>query len=53
MRISMIEIWRNLDGPPKNKELWSYVVSLNLVGRKVAHGLTRHQLGICTTGPHC
>ena len=23
----MKEIWRNLDGPPKNKELWSYVVS--------------------------
>ena len=22
----MMEIWRNLDGPPKNKELWSYVV---------------------------
>ena len=26
MRISMKEIWCNLDGPPKNKELWSYVV---------------------------
>ena len=25
--ISMKEIWRNLDGPPKNKELWSYLVS--------------------------
>ena len=25
-RILMMEIWRNLDGPPKNKELWSYVV---------------------------
>ena len=23
----MKEIWRNLDGPPKNKELWSYVVN--------------------------
>ena len=33
---NMKEIWRNLDGPPKNKELWSYVVNLNLVGRKVA-----------------
>ena len=31
---SMKEIWRHLDGRPKNKELWSYVV--NLVGRKVA-----------------
>ena len=26
VRISMKEIWRNLDGSPKNKELWSYVV---------------------------
>ena len=26
VRISMKEIWRNLDGPPKNKELWIYVV---------------------------
>ena len=26
VRISMKEIWRNLDGPPKNKEVWSYVV---------------------------
>ena len=25
VRISMKEIWHNLDGPPKNKELWSYV----------------------------
>ena len=22
----MKEIWRNLDGPPKNKDLWIYVV---------------------------
>ena len=26
VRISMKEIWRNLAGPPKNKEFWSYVV---------------------------
>ena len=26
VRISMKEIWRNLGGSPKNKELWSYVV---------------------------
>ena len=26
VRISMKEIWRNLDGLPKNKELWSYIV---------------------------
>ena len=26
MRISMKEIWCNLDGPLKNLELWSYVV---------------------------
>ena len=28
VRISMKEIWCNLDGPPKNKELWSYVVNV-------------------------
>ena len=27
VRISMKEIWRNLDGPSKNKELSRYVVS--------------------------
>ena len=27
VRISMKEIWCNLDGPPKYFELWSYVVS--------------------------
>ena len=26
MLILIKEIWRNLDGLPKNKELWSYVV---------------------------
>ena len=26
VRISLKEIWRNFDSPPKNKELWSYVV---------------------------
>ena len=36
MRISMKEIWRNLDGPPKNKELWSYVVKFDFSRPKVA-----------------
>ena len=27
VRISMKEVWCNLDSPSKNKELWSYVVS--------------------------
>ena len=27
VRISLKEIWRNLDSPLKNKELWSYIVS--------------------------
>ena len=36
MRISMKDIWRNLDGPPKNKELWSYVVKFEFSRRKVA-----------------
>ena len=37
MRISMKEVWRNLNGPPKNKELWSYVVSFEFSRPKVAH----------------
>ena len=32
MRISMKAIWRNLDGPPKNKELWSYVAQGHVPG---------------------
>ena len=35
VRISMKEIWRNLDGPAKNKELWSYVVKFELSRPKV------------------
>ena len=35
VRISMKEIWRNLDGSPKNKELWSYVVSFEFSRQKV------------------
>ena len=30
VHISMKEIWRNSDGLPKNKELWSYVVKFEL-----------------------
>ena len=36
VRISMKEIWRNLDGPSKNKDLWSYVVSFEFSRPKVA-----------------
>ena len=36
VRISMKEIWRYLDGPPKNKELWSYVLSSEFSRLKVA-----------------
>ena len=36
MRISMNKIWRNLDGPPKNKDLWSYVVKFEFSRPKVA-----------------
>ena len=32
----MKDIWRNLGGPPKNKELWSYVVSFEFSRPKVA-----------------
>ena len=34
--ISINEIWRNLDRPPKNNELWSYVVSFEFSIPKVA-----------------
>ena len=36
VRISMKEIWCNLDGPLRNKELWSYVVSFEFSSPKVA-----------------
>ena len=36
MRISMKEIWRNLDSPSKNKELWSYVVCFEFSRPKLA-----------------
>ena len=36
MRISVKEIWRNLDGPPKNKELLSYIVKFEFSRPKVA-----------------
>ena len=35
VRISMKEVWRNLDGPSKNKELWSYVVSFEFSRLKI------------------
>ena len=31
----MKEIWHNLDGPAKNKELWSYVVTFEFSRPKV------------------
>ena len=34
MCISMKEIWRNLDGPPKNKDVWSYVVKFEFGRQK-------------------
>ena len=39
VRISMKEIWHHLDGPSKNKELWSYVVSFEFSRPKVAHDI--------------
>ena len=36
VHISMKEIWRNLDGLPKRKELWSYVVSFGFSTPKVS-----------------
>ena len=39
VHISLKEIWRNLDGQSKNKELWSYVVSFEFSRTKVAQML--------------
>ena len=36
--ISMKEIWWDLDSPPKNKELWRYVMSFEFSRPKVAQG---------------
>ena len=41
VRISMKESWRYFDGPPKNKELWSYVVSFEF-SRPSVRSLCRH-----------
>ena len=44
MRISMKEIWRNLDGPAKNKELWSCVVKFEFSRPKSSSDRTLHVL---------
>ena len=36
VRISMREIWRNLDRPPKKLEFWSCIVSFEFSRPKVA-----------------
>ena len=36
MRISMKEIWCNLDGLPQNKDLWSYVVKFKFSRPKIS-----------------
>ena len=36
VRITMKEIWHNLDGPPNNRELWSYVVKFEFSRPEVA-----------------
>ena len=36
----MKEIQRNLDGPPKNKESWSYVVKFEFSRPKVARAVS-------------
>ena len=46
MRFSMKEIWRSLDGPRKNKELWSYVVKYEFSRPK--NSSVKSKLMICT-----
>ena len=52
--ITMKEIWRNWDGPPKIKELWSYVVSFVFSRPKVAQMVNYLMYGLnCITRIHC
>ena len=55
VRISMKEIWRNLDGPSKNKELCSYVVSFELAERQdsMYHGLLYTSCGALSATGKC
>ena len=42
VHMSVKGIWRSLDGPPKNKELWSYVVSFEFSRPKGSSVLALH-----------
>ena len=44
VRISMKEIWCNLDGLPKYKELWSYIVSFEFSRPKVAQKIEKKEM---------
>ena len=45
---SMKEIWRHLDGRPKNKELWSYVVKFEFSRPKSSsHIISEKQILLC------
>ena len=46
VRISMKEIWHHLDGPLKNKELWSYVVIFEFSRPKSSSGFPRYCGGL-------
>ena len=48
MRISMKEVWRKMDGPTKNKELWSYVVKFEFSRPKNSSDRT-YQVLSCLT----
>ena len=45
VRISVKEMWRNLDGSSKNIELWSYVVGFELSPRCIGHTCYTHSHG--------
>ena len=43
MRISMKEIWCNLDGLQKNKELWNYIVKFEFSRpKRSSESLSQH-----------
>ena len=52
VHISMKEIWCNLDDPPKNEELWSYVVKFEFSRPKSSsESLSTHE-GVLNTSKY-
>ena len=53
VRISMKEIWRNLDDPRKNKELGSFVVNFEFIRPRVNFWLVFYPVCVLPSFSHC